>query len=431
MLVYVKLFLERSEVTFMQLHLIQSSRAARRFIAVFLAAGAAIALVFTLASGAAKPLARSGSLQTSSELAHILPGMEDIDLRYATMLPNQRVSYLRKALGYNPWNSGAAMELGMASEESGDPAAAERYLKHAVRTDAGSRPLWAMINFYFRENRRDDFMASIDRYRRTDGEDARSLFRLVYASDDDVASILHHFRPLSCSELRGFLSVLEDRSRLLEALPVGTELTACVDRESTAAIDDYLSSLLADDHPEAAGFLQTKVRSALAQASFESQPTQILLNEDFAQPLTQKGFDWRINLVQGVRTQQFPQGHAMQFDFDGEEPDAAVLLYQPVVLTPGMRYRITGDSESTEPAAKDAFAWRLMELTGGRVIDAALDSKAPAVQGSQIDWSFTAPPSGKTVVLAFVYARPSGKVKLLGTQTLTNVRLAPLGPPQP
>lgn len=354
--------------------------------------------------------------------SHLSPLDEDNYLSLASITPSKEGYFLRKAVNTNPWDARTLVQLGLIYEADGDTQQAEQFLLDAARHDRRTETSWALINFYFRQNKIDHFFKWAARYRQFERIDTSGLFRLAWEMSPDVNTILSQFNPLSCNELVDFGQFLNHHPSISETPAVDKLLAQCQDPQAQRTIMMHASRLLTADQPGSALDVWNNLATTSGYTKLLPANGASVTNANFGIPFAENGFDWRINQTPNIRTKQLPQQHALEFAFNGEEPDGVTLLFQPIVFDGGHAYRmhcrITSDGTETTPG----FRWRIVELSTGRSLPTALDD-APSVSGNTLTWEFQAPASQKTLALALAYFRPAGSTRFSGTARLSDVQL--------
>ncbi len=138
----------------------------------------------------------------------------------------------------HPLDTEISIELGLALERKGHLAQAEETLIEAARFDHQLLPAWTLANFYFRQERTDDFWRWAARSAALTYDDYRPLLRLADRLEQDPGAVVGHLgdRP---PLLRAYLDLLIGERRPQDARRVGQMLAAHgnpADRERLIAI---------------------------------------------------------------------------------------------------------------------------------------------------------------------------------------------------
>jgi tetratricopeptide (TPR) repeat protein len=366
---------------------------------------------------------RRPSVNAALRAARLTPANEDIYLQLSDLDPGWRGLYLHKAAELNPSDARPWLELGVMAEANNNRDQAELDLNQAAKLDVRSKTAWALADFYFRQNNIQEFYFWGSRYRKYADGNVTGLYRLDWSRNPQTAALLRDFSPLSCRELAAMANFVESHAAAADDLAqVEQQLALCADKQAVTGVMDGVTHLLMADQPETA--LQTwnslHRNAAFHYAGLDPAAGRILTNADFAQQLEGSGFDWRINQTPGIHVRRVPEERSLEFTLDGSEPDASTLLFQPVILVAGTTYQLDCKVQSEE-GDENGFHWRLVELSSGKTLESGQDSASR--QNGSLSWTFLAPVSPRTLVLAFTYIRPKGEIRSEGKVRLSDITL--------
>lgn len=138
----------------------------------------------------------------------------------------------------HPLDTEVSIELGLNLERTGRIAQAEDTFLEAARNDHQLLPAWTLTNFYFRQERTDDFWRWAARSATLTYDDFRPLLRLATSLEPDPRIVIDHLgnRP---PLLRAYLDLLIGKRRPADARKVSQMLAAHHDpgdRERIAAV---------------------------------------------------------------------------------------------------------------------------------------------------------------------------------------------------
>lgn len=156
---------------------------------------------------------------------------------YSPLYPDQTMP-LEMRHAAHPLDTEVSIELGLELERAGRLMQAEETLLHAARYDRQLLPAWTLTNFYFRQERTEDFWRWAARSATLTYDDFRPILRLASAWEKDprrVVGRLGDHPPL----LRAYVDLLIGQRRMSEARIVSQLLSAHNDphdRERLAAI---------------------------------------------------------------------------------------------------------------------------------------------------------------------------------------------------
>lgn len=324
---------------------------------------------------------REGTPESVARAAEQMPGntaylafaalQADYDGRDSTGL-------LERIVQLNPTGSAARIRLGLATEQRGEAARAERWLREAYAVDHQFETRWSLANFFFRQRRADEFWTWIRSALEISYGDRRPAFDLCWAMSSDAEEILGR------------------------AIP---------DREEVAA--DYLVYLM--NRPEALAAAAKKVHrqellwdatDVLLDAKRYSDAVEVwrlagrdtpsgVTAPDFEPPQTGRGFDWHWTNAPGVKHRS-----PARVQLTGEQPESVELLHQYVGgLKRGERYRLEWKTSSEVPG----ISW---QVNGKPVTEFRAESEV--------------------VRLALWYHRPLGEVRSEAGFELSGVKLVAL-----
>jgi len=390
-----------------------------QFVVLAVALLAAISMELRIAIAAAYLKRRT--IPATLRAAWLVPADERVFLQLARLNAERRALYLRDAAERNPDDAAPLLELGLMAQMTNNLNEAEEDFERAAQLDVRVDPSWALANFYFQQDNQEKFRYWGDRYRAFAAGNAVGLFRMEWSRSHSVSRLLESFRPLGCEELTGMATFLDSRATALEAMPVDELLASCPGYEASKAVMTDVSRLLAADHSDAAlklwnGLSRNRVFPYTPLDPFHG-PT--LTNADFAYALDELGFNWRINRTPGVSVRRL--SHSLELRFDGKEPEASTLLFEPVVLQAGANYQLDCRIDS-ENASEAGFGWRLVELGTGSTVANGIEGKGHRPDDA-LSWTFRAPKTLKTTVIAFSYVRPAGSIRAQGKIILSDVTL--------
>lgn len=123
----------------------------------------------------------------------------------------------------HPLDTEISIELGLDLERKGRLVEAEDTLLEAARYDRQLLPAWTLANFYFRQDRDDDFWRWAARSATLTYDDFRPVLRLATRLERDPERVIDRLgnrAPL----LRAYLDLLIGEGRLQEARRVGRML---------------------------------------------------------------------------------------------------------------------------------------------------------------------------------------------------------------
>lgn len=280
---------------------------------------------------------------------------------------------LRRILELSPTLSAPRIRLGLAAEQRGDAAEAERWLREAYAVDHQFETRWTLANFYFRQARAAEFWIWVRSALEVSYGDRRPVFNLCWRMSSDAEEILRAI-PDREDVAADYLAFLINRPAAL-----ASAARKVYRKELLLAATDVL--LEAKLYADAVAVWRQTGRAA----------PQGVTAPDFEPPQSGHGFDWRWNSVEGVK-HQVPAG----IQLTGSQPQAVELVRQYVGgLRPGARYKVQWTTEEKVPGLE----WRVNGKAG--------DFRADA----------------EVVLLSLWYERPKGEMRAEARFEAGNVQL--------
>lgn len=303
-----------------------------------------------------------------------------------------------------PLSSAPRIRLGLDAEVRGDVGSAERWLLDAARVDHQFEPRWTLANFYFRQQRADEFWKWMRLALERSYSDRRPVFDLCWQMTSNPAQILAAL-PAQRDTLAAYLAYTMDSRRPEAAGPAAVKLASLRDPDDRAALYSATDWLL----DAGRGGDAAEVWTALGYAA-----PQGIVSPDFDAPRIGHGFDWRRIESSGVAHLDEDSPPAHKIVFSGDQPESCELLRQPLALRKGSRYRLRWESRTSGIASPTGIVWLVSGQSG---VLATRDEWAPA------QFEFTA--ERDLEMLSLMYRRPSGQVRASGSLELRHVRLEP------
>jgi len=325
-----------------------------------------------------------------------------------------------------PTSSKLLIKLGLLSESEGDLAAAERYLLRAASVDRGYLPRWTLANFYFRQNRMDEFW----KWGRQAGDmaysDQSALFDLYWRTGARPEEILARGIPDRPQILAQYLNYLLLRDRIAEAEPVGERLLEAATRDSLPLLVSYSNHLLRTGRFRIALDVWNRLcmRGILPYQPLDPPQGRIITNGDFRWHPLAAGFDWRIQQIEGVSIGLSGPSGPLRIAFSGKQPEHCLLLEQILPVAQGSTYRLDFRTRRAEPSGGAGLIWRVWDYEGARVLaERSIGTEIKEEQNQS--FVFTAPAGDPAVRLRLEYHRPLGQPRTEATIYISAVLGSP------
>jgi hypothetical protein len=292
----------------------------------------------------------------------------------------------------HPVSSKPRIQLGLDAEIRGDFETAQRWLLEAARVDRQFEPAWTLANFYYRQQRPEQFFMWMRTALEVSYGDRRPAFDLCWNVASDGQEILARAIPPRREVEAAYLIYLLQTNRLADVAPVAVKLAAPRDAADLPLLYAACDALLEARQ----GIAALDVWVALGQ------PVQ----PDFDAPRINHGFDWRLIAPIGVT-------HAgNRILFSGQQPEACEVLRQFLHLRAGQQYILRWESRTSGFPSGTGLEWRVGDESG---VFPAHEDWAPS------EFRFTA--HGDWPSLSLNYQRPTGEPRAEGYVELRHVTL--------
>ena len=367
-------------------------------------------------------LFQQDTLAAVGKAARVLPGNAEYIGRLHSLDPNGNPAALREALRLNPRFSAGWIEMGLRAEIDGDFHAAETFLLEAAKVDRTYDPRWTLANFYLRRGNWDLFWPWVRAAVETAYQDRSPLYRLCWQATDDPKRILALAIPDQPRILAEYLSFLMGTGRLDAAAAVALRLGAFNDAQISPVLLTYCDRLLeAGRGHEAAGVWNQLSRAGLIPHPPLTPERGIsLINGTFTQPISGKGFDWRLATVSDVSVNRAVSPAALKFVFSGRQPEQCRLVEQILCVEPSKSYRLRFRYRTEGIGPATGLRW-IVSADAQKVLSAGPDL-------SSEDWKednlkFSVPAGLDLARLSLDYARSVGTTRIEGSVYLSGLAL--------
>jgi hypothetical protein len=373
--------------------------------------------------GWADYLSRRNDLSARLEAVRLTPGDADAWLRLAELkreAGQDGTADVRRAVRLNPRNYEALILLGLGEESEGHVSEAEQDLLAAARIDRDYVPRWTLANFYFRQGNLDALFHWAKEGLEIGAGDLTGLFRLLWSATDDGSRILAVI-PEREEVRKQYLLWLTKEGRLDAGMPVATDLVARWPVSGKEAARHYVDRLaLTGDVENAIRLWNALALRSIVPTRIDPIQGQSLVNGDFRTAPLNRGLDWRINTVDGVRTDFANPG--IRVDFSGSEAEHCELLLQLSVLVPGRSYRFDYSWEGRGIEAGTGLRWHVMDAKAGT----ELTGPTPDISGQRGDgtFQFKVPQDVRLCRISLRYARQPGTTRIEGWIRILNSKLS-------
>jgi len=369
-----------------------------------------IGVVQALKVAWADTLYRRATVDSFQRAAAISPDRAEYEFALSQLDTPRIVAHLERTIALDPYFTKARIALALEVEIAGNAVRGEQILLEAARHDRQFAPAWALADFYVRTNQPEKFWP----WARTAAEisygDLRPLFDLCFLISDDSTIVLHRMA-VSQSVQRKLLGYLITHNRLPDAHAVASRMVHDAAPEDSEVLLEYIDAALAAAYTGPAREIWEQLgRRRRMPYNHDS----LITNGDFALPILNRGFDWRLARVDGVdAVQTRDQGPNLSWSFSGKQQEQCELLAQFLPLSNGAAYVMRFQYRTADLPEHTGLLWSL-----GQGREYPLDSSE---EWTWAEWRVAA--SGGTERLLLAYRRRLGTTRIEGSFFLRNVRL--------
>lgn len=388
-------------------------------IPIFVLTGCAILQLAR--SSYAGMLAGRDTVAALSAASRIVPGNADYHARIAT-LDASNDGELRTALRLNPADASLWITRSIRQEEDGDVAGAEQSLLHANAVCQYYTPRWSLAAFYYRQERKPEFMKWA-RLALSAGTGAPGpLFVMAQRLEIPASQALRDMIPADPRVINAYLYFLLERGDLEAAYAAASRLAETGSDKDRGGLLDTTGALFAGGRmADAVALWNRAVRAGwVALSTLDPAAGKSLASGHFGER-PGGGFDWTYSLPEGVAVSRSETGGALCLEFSGRQPESCDLLSQPVPLLAGRNYKLTIHYRTPGIPAGSGMRWSVMPVAGGRPIYAGpLNSSE---ESSQQTFSFETPAQETPLKIVFSYTRATGSTRVEGKLWIEGVEL--------
>jgi hypothetical protein len=383
------------------------------------ACGAALVILtwagfLSLRNALADRALRSGGEAGAARAAGLAP----LEARYWRELGIRRVDggrELATALKLNPRDAQAWIEAGLRDEVAGDYDNAEWKLLEAARCDRTFGPRWVLANYYFRRKEAERFWEWARRSAEMLPYEIHSLAELCWKMDPEPER-LRSILPRRSETLAQALLFASRRTDPQRCLPLARELVGAGGAAQVPALLEYVDRLLlatpaCRDCVRSAVLLWDESVGAGLVPHGSLQAPDLSANPDFRPPLLGRGFDWRVNRIEGVVT-----GHEQGecgVRLSGRQPEACELLFRYSPVEAGRKHALRYSYAAPRLGPESGIYWRITDAHSGAVLAESPDLP-PQTSLRPETLTFTPPDRTALVRISLRYQRRPGAVRAEG-----------------
>lgn len=322
---------------------------------------------------------------------------------------------LQTSLRMNPYNSDAAVDLGLRYESDGDFHRAEELLLHAFEVDRTYVPRWSLANFYLRRDNLPAFWMWIRRATEMPADDIGALFELCWRVSPDPKMIETNIAEGNPDVVRQYVTFLIGKDQPAAAVNPALILLRTGSQESDQSLLFTLLDKLiaANDAIDANTLWNRLIREhwIVADASFPN-------NSQFSRDPLPVGFDWTFSAYGGLHS--WPGSIGLETEFTGDEPETCAIAEQTISLSPG-NYRLESSYRTRGILPDTGIQWEIVDPNLDKILasSVSLSSDTPA----RLVLLFSVKPGEQLLRLRLAYHRNVGTPRVSGNLVVTSVTI--------
>ena len=266
----------------------------------------------------------------------------------------------RRAVQLNPYHSEAWIELALQAEISGKYADAEAHLMRANEVDKTFAPRWAAANFYFRQQKDEQFWRWMRLATERSYGDMTALYRLAWRYTDDSRCILDRMIPNNAEFLGSYLDFLKKEMRWRAAAEAAEKYARA--GGSSGKMLELCEELLSQQQVLRARQVWKLWEGRRASTA---EPANLLSNPKLSWKPSGMGFDWRLPWREGVVQRWVETTGEMRILLDGRQDEHTELLTQIVPVAPDGFYSFRYQYRPHRVPARTGLRWRGTCTPGG------------------------------------------------------------------
>ncbi|MGC4051904.1 MAG: hypothetical protein QM757_21390 [Paludibaculum sp.] len=370
----------------------------KRWLPIFVAAPLVLLSYFALRLAYADFLFRSGVPENVARAASLFPSNPEYQARTGN---------LARSLELNPYQSGGWIEQAVDKETRGDWAGAEQDLLRASEVDATFEPRWALANYYFRRDQREEFWKWMRLAAERSYGDRAALFQLAWRSGSPAFEIQSRLADGQPEVLGKYIQWLGRQEKWEEAGVASLSLLRTGQRGEAAAASVVCEHLLQQGKTAPA----MEVWNGLAGKGWISgapvRPDAPLSNARLEWKPAGTGFDWRMPWLPGLEHRWRPG--ELTIVLTGKEQDQTPLLEQVVPVQSGISYQFRYRYRAEGLPVKSGVRWKAEGMQSD-----------PLANGGWREGTlrFSAPAGRTQVKLILSYERQPGTMRAEATVIL-------------
>ena len=365
----------------------------------------------------ADQLFRQDNVPSLEHAIHLSPDDARYYIRLAQLDEGHSAGLLETALRVAPFNSPAAIELGLRAELAGNYTLAEKHLLYAFDIDRTYTPRWTLANFYLRRGTWPLFWRWARSAAEMPADNISGLLQLCWRINPDADYIARALLNSNPSTTRQYLAFLLSKNEVTAAAGVASQLIAHGDPLNDRAL---LLSLLDHFILRNDGATATNLWHALIAHRWIVADPSFPNNAAFAREPLPGGFDWRLPSIDGVHTSTGPSG--LEVEFSGKQAEATMIAEQTVPLAAGS-YDFVCRYRTADIPPGSGLHW---SVSAGDLVK-SLELSSDGLTEQRLPFMLTGEPS--LVRLQLTYTRVLGTARVSGILVTSSVAIRKISLP--
>ena len=325
---------------------------------------------------------------------------------------------LQTSLRLNPYNSEAAIDLGLRYESDGELHRAEELLLDAFEVDRSYAPRWGLANFYLRRDNLPAFWTWIRRATEMPSDDLGALFELCWRVSPDPKTIEANILKDNPVVVRQYAVFLIGKDQLAAAVnPTRRLLLTGSQEQDQSLLFTVLDKLIAANDAIDANDLWNR----LIHQHWIVADTSVPNNPHFSRDPLPVGFDWTFSAYSGLHS--WPGSTGLETEFTGEEPENCAVAEQTISLPPG-DYRLESAYRTRNILPDTGIQWEIVEAKSDKILASSVSLSSDTLARAVLP--FSVKPDEPLLRLRLAYHRSLGTSRVSGTLVVESVRIQPV-----
>jgi hypothetical protein len=328
-----------------------------------------------------------------------------------------------RAAELNPWSARTWLLLATIHQVSDQPSAQEKALVSAINADPRTPDVaWEVANFFLIRGETARALPLFRPVVENDPKRAAAAFRLCWRATHDLNAILSETTPPTTAAHLQLLGVLTEHNEKDAASQVWSNVVQMNQPVERSEAYSYFDFLIGQNEIEKAHRVSEDIQRLNGEADARREGN-LIVNGDFEQRITNRGFDWRYTKVTGAKltidySERRSGTQSLMVHFDGHPGELGLAQY--VLVTPGAHYEVSASVKWQDIATSSGPRLALVDAHTGQQYAATQDLLESGVW-REISTGFTAPPNTRLVIVKLL--RTPGYPVIKGDLWVDDVRM--------